>query len=416
MENNCLKKYSDFYFKDSFCDSRKNNLKEFENLIDKFKTLESWKYSNVKDYLPQISIEDESLEIEYQEIISKRLLSQENPLVVIYNGQFKEYIPAKENLSAITISNDSNFNKSYNINDKRYFSYLTSSLSLEKVSIEVEANADILKPIELLFINNFKTCNFILPLIDISVGENSKVNFIETFVDLNSENGSVISEINFNCKSGSLVNHNRINNFSNNSSLCIYLNANIDTKANFKSFNLNLNGKKIRNEYQINHNEIDSDSSFYTLNILNNDQTVDNITEVNHKVPTCLSNQLIKGIYTDKSKGVFDGKITVSQDAQKINAIQSSKSLILSENAKSYFKPQLQIWADDVKCTHGATSGEISEEALFYLMSRGIDRSTARKLLITSFCQDIFTDIENDQIKFVFEREVNNKLNNNFNF
>ena len=121
---------------------------------------------------------------------------------------------------------------------------------------------------------------------------------------------------------------------------------------------------------------------------------IDNHTIVDNVAPGCLSNELYKGILNGQSAGVFNGKIFVRKDAQKTNAFQSNKNILLSDNASINSKPQLEIFADDVKCSHGCTVGSLDEESLFYLQSRGISKKEAISLLLQGFAQDIIEKIK----------------------
>jgi len=127
-------------------------------------------------------------------------------------------------------------------------------------------------------------------------------------------------------------------------------------------------------------------------------------------MPNCESNELYKGIVNDKSTGVFNGKIYVRKDAQKTNAYQSSKNILLSDDATINTKPQLEIYADDVKCSHGTSTGKIDETAIFYLNARGIGRESAKKLLLHAFAQEVINKIEVDELKDkvlnLFENEL----------
>jgi Fe-S cluster assembly protein SufD len=126
--------------------------------------------------------------------------------------------------------------------------------------------------------------------------------------------------------------------------------------------------------------------------------------------PNCLSNELYKGVMNDESTGVFNGKIFVRQDAQKINAYQSNKNVLLSDTASVNTKPQLEIFADDVKCSHGCTVGQLDEEALFYMQSRGITEKTAKSLLVHAFATDILEHIKPAAIREYIERLITKRL------
>jgi Fe-S cluster assembly protein SufD len=118
-----------------------------------------------------------------------------------------------------------------------------------------------------------------------------------------------------------------------------------------------------------------------------------------HKHPESRSNQHIKGILQKDSSGVFQGKVVVSKDAQKTDAFQFNQNLLLSENAEVNIKPELEIYADDVKCSHGATTGELDEQMLFYLRSRGLNKEESKKILIEGFVNELFENVANKELK-----------------
>ena len=170
------------------------------------------------------------------------------------------------------------------------------------------------------------------------------------------------------------------------------INAMAETSVNTYTFSFS--GKIIRNNLNIALTKERGESHLYGLYIANNKSIIDNHTVVDHKVANCSSNELYKGIMDDYSTGVFNGKIYVRPDAQKTNAFQSNHNILLSKTAKIDAKPQLEIWADDVKCTHGCTTGQINKEHLFYMRSRGISEADARTLLLQAFASDILDKVE----------------------
>jgi Fe-S cluster assembly protein SufD len=139
-------------------------------------------------------------------------------------------------------------------------------------------------------------------------------------------------------------------------------------------------------------------------------QHIDNHTLVDHRKPHCVSNEKYKGIMNDTSSGVFNGKVFVRQDAQKINAYQSNQNILLSDEAIINSKPELEIYADDVKCSHGSTTGQLDDEAMFYLRARGIGKESAKKLLVQAFLIDVIDMIDSDNFKSMIEQEINQKL------
>jgi Fe-S cluster assembly protein SufD len=137
---------------------------------------------------------------------------------------------------------------------------------------------------------------------------------------------------------------------------------------------------------------------------------IDNHTSVDHMDENCISNEHYKGIMDEGSNGVFNGKIFVRKKAQKTNAFQANNNILLSENAKINTKPQLEIWADDVKCSHGCTVGQLDEDALFYLMSRGISKKDSRALLLSAFSNEIIEKIENKELRKKVEKIILREL------
>jgi Fe-S cluster assembly protein SufD len=150
----------------------------------------------------------------------------------------------------------------------------------------------------------------------------------------------------------------------------------------------------VRNDLQARLEEDHTETHLYGLYLAAGMQLVDNHTLVDHQKPFCWSNELYKGVLLEQATGVFNGKVFVHQDAQKTNAFQQNNNLVIGKKAAIDSKPELEIFADDVKCSHGSTVGQFSEEALFYLRSRGISEAAARALLINAFAFDVTEKIK----------------------
>ena len=181
-------------------------------------------------------------------------------------------------------------------------------------------------------------------------------------------------------------------------------------KARFEHIAISTGEGYVRNNLEIKITGEEGDAHMYGLSLGSQKFHVDHHTFVNHKPENTTSNQLYKGIFSGKSKGVFNGKILVDQVAQKTNAYQSSKNILLSTDAGVFAKPQLEIFADDVKCSHGATIGQLDEEPIFYLRSRGLDLNTARMLLIQAFASEVLMKIEHPAIHAWVEEKVLNRM------
>ncbi len=162
---------------------------------------------------------------------------------------------------------------------------------------------------------------------------------------------------------------------------------------------ITLQGHWVRNNLNIAVDGENCSTNLYGSYMPNGKEHIDNHTMVDHLIPHCESNEVYKGIVNDKATGVFNGKVFVRPDAQKTNAFQQNANIVLSDDAEMYSKPELEIYADDVKCSHGSTTGQFDEEAVYYLRARGISESSARMLLVRAFVGDVMDAISNDAIR-----------------
>jgi Fe-S cluster assembly protein SufD len=167
----------------------------------------------------------------------------------------------------------------------------------------------------------------------------------------------------------------------------------------------------VRNNLNSLINGDNCEANFKGLYFLNNNEFADNHTLADHSSPNSNSNEIYRGIINDSATAVFNGKILVRPDAQKTNAYQSNKNILLSDEATINTKPQLEIFADDVKCSHGATSGTIDEESLFYLRARGISEDLARSLLLSAFAYDLISEIIIPELKNKIKNQIAKRLN-----
>jgi Fe-S cluster assembly protein SufD len=183
-----------------------------------------------------------------------------------------------------------------------------------------------------------------------------------------------------------------------------------EANTNINQVTLTLDGKFVRNTLHFYMNGQNCNTLLYGLYLLDGNQFVDNHTRVDHAQPNCFSDEKYKGILKDKSTAVFNGKIMVHLDAQKTNAYQRNQNILLSDEATVNTKPQLEIFADDVKCTHGATIGQLDEEPMFYMRSRGIPENEARKLLLNAFADDIAAKIKIPELVAILEEQIEKKI------
>lgn len=188
----------------------------------------------------------------------------------------------------------------------------------------------------------------------------------------------------------------------------IYAHQRRDSKLYFNTFSFS--GAMVRNNLNIAQNDEHCESYMNGLYLLDGTSHVDNNTAIDHKMPHSYSNELYKGIVDDKSRGVFNGKIYVRPNAQQTNAFQANNNISLSESATINTKPQLEIWADDVKCSHGCTIGQLDEEAIFYLRTRGLSEISAKALMLVAFAEDTLNHVPVDQMKEEVATIIENRL------
>jgi Fe-S cluster assembly protein SufD len=237
----------------------------------------------------------------------------------------------------------------------------------------------------------------------IIVGAGSQVRIVERYTGRGAYFTNAVTEIVIG--ENSIVEHVKLQEESLDAFHVATVQVHQSRNSNFKSHNISLGGLLVRNDV----NAVLSTGCEGTLNglyLISGKQHVDNHTALDHAAPHASSHELYKGILDGASSAVFNGKIFVRKDAQKTDAKQTNKNLVLSENSTINTKPELQILADDVRCTHGATVGQLDQEALFYLLTRGIGRTDARDLLIYAFARDIIDRIGIPSVREYLEKAL----------
>ena len=179
-----------------------------------------------------------------------------------------------------------------------------------------------------------------------------------------------------------------------------------DAASTFTATTVTLTGAVVRNNLNVLPNAPHCETHLYGLFLPGSNTQVDNRTLVDHAQPDCVSNELYKGVLNDRASGVFNGKVFVRQDAQRINAFQENKTIVLTNEATMNSKPELEIYADDVKCSHGATTGQLDPEALFYLRSRGMTKQQAQGMLLHAFAGDILDRISIEPLRRMLDQRV----------
>ncbi|MGY5352104.1 Fe-S cluster assembly protein SufD [Wenyingzhuangia sp. IMCC45533] len=311
------------------------------------------------------------------------------------------------------------FKTKYNTLAKGFTSLtdLNTAFTNEGVVVQVAKGKVVSKPIELIYLASGETSAMLLqPRNLITIGENAEVKFIErhqSIADVATFN-NVVTEV-FVGQNG-IFDLYKIQNDKNDASLidATFVAQERDTVASVYTFSFG--GNITRNNLAFYQNGPGCDSILNGVTILEGNQLVDNHTLVAHKSPDCQSNETYKGIYGGKSTGVFNGKVIVEQAAQRINAYQQNDSVLISDDAVINSKPQLEIFADDVKCSHGCTIGQLDKSALFYMQQRGIPKKEAEALLMFAFCSDAIKEVKIPALKRKINQLMADKLGVNIQF
>ena len=236
----------------------------------------------------------------------------------------------------------------------------------------------------------------------ILLGKAAQATVVESFYGLPMQYATnAVSEIVLG--EGAILDHYKVQQESPQAFHLACTQAVVAAKANFSTHYVGLGGQLVRNEVRVLFTGQHAEATVNGLYQTSGTQHLDNLTVIDHAQPNCNSHELYKGVLDGKSKGVFAGKIFVRPDAQKTDAKQTNKTLLLSDDATINSKPQLEIFADDVKCTHGATVGQLDEQQLFYLRARGIGEEQARALLTFAFANDIVRRIKVDPLRLRLE-------------
>ncbi|MBI1183561.1 Fe-S cluster assembly protein SufD [bacterium] len=291
------------------------------------------------------------------------------------------------------------------------FENINRAFAVDSIKIKVAANTVVPIPIKIVnVLDATHEAVFAQRNVEIEVGKNAEVTFIERQITKGPNTSLANGLTHIKVDNNAQVKHLVLQNDGDNASQVnrTYVDQNRDSV--YSNYVFSLSGEVIRNNLRISLNAENTVGNMYGLYLLDGKEHVDNHTVVDHRLPNCESNELYKGVLNGYSTGVFNGKIFVRQDAQKTNAYQQNRNLLISDHATINTKPQLEIWADDVKCSHGCTVGQLDEEQLFYLRSRGIDTNSARALMIYAFASEIVEKQPVEALKEYLFNAISKKL------
>ena len=370
---------------------------------------EAWKYTR----LTKISKNQFNVCKSTLNSIEDFKIAKEAYTFVFLNGFYSTELSSKELNENIIVQSLDQIDTSVlgkNITlENEIFNALNTRFSTGGIAITIKKNAVIELPIQILHITEgVKTSSTTRTVI--IAEDNSQSNFIEAFHSYNAENSleNSITEV-FVGKNT----HLHIDKIQIQNETCYHISTEQVEQDKDSTFTINtvtLNGGLVRNNLNIDVIGENCTTNLNGIYQLKGQQHIDNHTKVDHLVPNCQSNELYKGIIDEKATAVFNGKVFVRRNAQKINAFQSNGNVLLSDDATVNSKPELEIYADDVKCSHGSTTGQLDEEAVFYLRARGLSEKSARKLIVGAFINDVIEKIENEEVVAYVQQKIEERF------
>ena len=401
------------YFPEELNESRRESFSKFLDLGMPSKKWEDWRHTDLSFLNKNDFKISEASDLSGNIDISKYKIKNTYTIAII-NGHYVEHIsnaPKELNvLSSLEYLEKNNWEQKKKKDTP--FDLLNTSLCDSGISLTVDHDTHIDKPIHILFTYSGDKNLIVNPQINIDINKSSSATVIEQYAsEISSffQNNCVFASI----KENASLNHLRI--FSNANKTINISNSYIDQSddSSYKYFQFVDSGALQRSDIYNSLKGVNSTCSLSGLTLLNDNQHSATYITTDHVMPNCTSSQNFKSVLNDKSSGVFNGRTIVREDSQKTNSKQSNKNLLLSDKAKMNSNPQLEIYADDVKCAHGSTTGALDEEALFYMQSRGIDRESAAALLIRGFVNELMEELDDENLREYLLTKFDNWLTKN---
>lgn len=416
-------------------DLRKSALTQLANTDFPSTKEEEWKYTNVspilkQNFIPAVNLGIKNSALSKEELKKYLFSGFDFYLMTFINGIFSEELSDLQGLPKGVVVDSLRLLMKKNpelINGKitkfvkaeNAFNLLNRAYSTDGAVIIVKDGIAVDKPIQILNLTgDNKNPVLSVPHNMIIAGKNSQVSVVGVFASLVSTTHFTNSITEVFADESSIVDLYKIQNENDKSYHYEKVEAYQLKKSIFNHYNFAFGAEIVRNDINSTLDDENIETHYYGIYLANNKQLVDNHTFVDHAKPNCMSNELYKGILDDDARGVFNGKIIVRKDAQKTNAYQQNKTVLLSNKARVNTKPQLEIFADDVKCTHGATVGHLDDTAYYYIRTRGIPSELAKSMLIRAFANDVVEVVKIEPLReqlnhLIFEHlhrvEIENK-------
>jgi Fe-S cluster assembly protein SufD len=405
---------------DALAETRSKAIESFQKSGFPNTSNEEWKYTSVKEIADKLNKQHHATpesRLRPSDIEQLLLAGNDVTLLVFENGLFQESLstnlPSDFTIRTLaTVRNDAAVKQHLGkiaSSESESFVALNTAFVNDGVFIHIPARKSIEKPVHILYVSTQESPAITRNLV-IAEPE-SAIQIVESYHSLgNTTEGLTTNVTEVLVKRNANVTWVKAQLENELTSQISFTQVEQEQDSRFSSTVITTGGLLVRNNLHIRLNGTNCNAFMYGLYLLDGAQLCDNHTLVDHAMPHCESNELYKGVLGGKSTGVFNGKIFVRQDAQKTNAYQSNKNILLSDDAQMNTKPQLEIFADDVKCSHGTTTGQLDDEALFYLRARGIGEQSARTLLNIAFAADVLDHIELETLRQNLQSIAEEKL------
>jgi Fe-S cluster assembly protein SufD len=409
---------------------RNKAIKNFEQKGFPSKKEEAWKYTSLNAILKNdfsVFTKNEPV-IEFADVKKYFLHEVDTYKLIFIDGKFSSFLSATthDGIDVCLLSSLLTKDKYKNVlntyfnkiaNTEETLTSLNTAFVKEGSYINIPKNTIAAKPIEIIYFSTGKEHALMLqPRNLIVVGENAQVQIIERHQSLNENPFLTNSVTEIFTGKNAFVDYYKIQNDLSNANLVdnTFISQERDSHASVHTFSFG--GNITRNNLNFYHKDENVESTLKGITIIGNKQHVDHYTLVHHATPNCHSHQNYKTILNDSSTGVFNGKIYVEREAQKTDAFQQNNNILLSDKATINAKPQLEIFADDVKCSHGCTIGQLDETALFYMQQRGIPKKEARALLMYAFTNEVIDSVKIPELQQRINKIIAMRLGVNLGF
>lgn len=402
---------------------RRSAVEEFERLGFPAPKDESYKYTRIgRLFQGEYAVDADAPPISQSQIDALEVPDLDAHRLVVVNGHFQPEHSRIGSLPPGVIAGGlqdasashpdvlNRFVSKFTATDADPFEALNTAFVRDGIFIFVPRGKTVEKPFHILNLVSVKSPTLVQPRVVVAAESGAAVSVIESSVAVDSVSPTLNAVSELYADTDAFVDYYRLQLDHKAGTVVTTTNVYQQSTSNARTTTITLGGRVVRNNLRFLPDGEHCETHLMGLVVANGSMHVDNHTSVDHARPNCVSNELYKNILADQSTGVFNGRVLVRQDSQKTQAYQSNRAVVLSDDARMYSKPELEIYADDVMCSHGAATGRIDPESIFYLRSRGLSLEDARKMMLQAFCRDVTDSIRVAPLREYVDQLVRQRL------